>query len=65
MTDQATFSLDDDEDDDPEDEALTVSVDFFSAEEPSLELEAESPVPFDSLAFAGVAGALPLRLSVR
>jgi hypothetical protein len=65
MTDQATFSLDDDEDDDPDDEALTVSVDFFSAEEPSLELEVESLVPFDSLAFAGVADELPLRLSVR
>jgi hypothetical protein len=66
MRDQATFSLDDDADDDPEDEELTVSVDFFSAAEPLLELElALESLVLDSLALAGVVEELPFRLSVR
>jgi hypothetical protein len=69
MTIQATFSLEDDDPaDDAVDEVLTVSVDFFSAfsvfvfsvEEPLLE-----SLVLDSVAFAGVAEELPLRLSVR
>jgi hypothetical protein len=67
ITVQATFSLEDDEDD-PVDEALTVSLDFFSvlsallAE--SVEVDDESP-RLDSLGFAGVAEELPFLLSVR
>jgi hypothetical protein len=43
-------------------------VDFFSAEEPLLELELESApesLVLDSLALAGVVEELPFRLSVR
>jgi hypothetical protein len=72
---QATFSLEDDEDD-PDDDVLTVSPDFFSdsdfpdavpleeglVEEDSLVLVAEPPF---SLALAAVAAAVLLRLSVR
>jgi hypothetical protein len=67
MTVQATFSLEDDEDD-PVDEALTVSLDFFSDLSALLaeSVEAgESPLPLDSLALAGVAEELPFLLSVR
>jgi hypothetical protein len=76
MVVQATFSLEDDEDD-PDDDVLTVSPDFFSdfsdfsdavpleeglVEEDSLVLVAEPPF---SLALAAVAAAELLRLSVR
>jgi hypothetical protein len=65
---QATFSLGDDEDDDPVDEALAVSLDFFSAlsalPAESVELDDES-LPAGSLALAGVAEELPFLLSVR
>jgi hypothetical protein len=69
ITVQATFSLEDDEDDpvdDAVDDALTVSADFFSD---LSDFSVEEPLPeslvLDSVAFAGVAEELPLRLSVR
>jgi hypothetical protein len=67
ITVQATFSLDDDEDD-PVDDVLAVSLDFLSAlsvlPAESVEVDDESPL-LDSLALAAVADELPFLLSVR
>jgi hypothetical protein len=72
MTVQATFSLEDEDDEDEAaDEALTLSLDFLSAFSAlpalsalSVEADPESLVP-DSLALTAVADELPSRLSVR